>query len=155
MSRVLVWAAIALAYVDLVFFSGASNYLASPQARILTQVVVGIATIAWLAGSIRAHRAIQSELVAPGLAYAGTVVVSAALRIDVGPIREAGALLLLTLPGYPVVREIVWSEWLGRRFDWLVVVTTTVFVAAYLVQVCPMDRLVVRRRPWCAATPAG
>ena len=36
----LAWIVVALLFIDLTFFSGASNFLAAPQSRILNQVLV-------------------------------------------------------------------------------------------------------------------
>jgi putative inorganic carbon (HCO3(-)) transporter len=131
----LTWVGVALAGVYLVFFGGASNFLPSPQARILTQLVVLGASLSWLIAAARARVVVASPLLLPGAAYVVVFVCSTILSQRPAASREALALLLLAVPGYLVVRSIAWHGVLSRRVQWLFVMATAALVVAYLGQV--------------------
>lgn len=146
LTALLAWYAAALAVVDLLFFSGASNFLPSPQARILTQLIVGGAALAWVAVAWRAagrggatagpwSDPVATPLLLPGLAWAAVQLLSAATSQRPASSLEAAALLLLALPGYLVVRAALRHRVLRPRLDWLLVVATLLFLLAYLWQV--------------------
>jgi O-antigen ligase len=132
--RVLLWAVMALVAVDLVFFSGASNFLASPQSRILNQVLVFGAMVAFGVAAWRGSVDLRSPLVLPGVAWIVATTLTGLLSLRPAASLEAVALLLLAAPAYLVVRAALAEPWLRERLDWLVIVATTVFVVAYLLQ---------------------
>ncbi|MEP6639574.1 MAG: O-antigen ligase family protein, partial [Chloroflexota bacterium] len=132
--RVLLWAATALVAVDLVFFSGASNFLAAPQSRILNQILVFGAMAVLGAAAWRGTVDLRSPLVLPGLAWIVATTLTGLLSQRPASSLEAVALLLLAAPAYLVVRAALAQPWLRERLDWLVIVATTVFVVAYLLQ---------------------
>jgi putative inorganic carbon (HCO3(-)) transporter len=136
--RIVAWLGVALTGFYLVFLGGASNFLPSPQARIVTQAVILASTLAWLAAQARA-RAVEarprSRLILPGLVFVTAMIASALFSSRPESSREALALLLLALPGYLVVRSVLGDAFLRRRVDWLVVVMAVILVVGYLAQV--------------------
>ena len=133
-ARSLAWVLVALAFADLVFFSGASNFLASPQSRILNQVLIGGAILVAGLLALRQRADLRSTLLLPGAAWLAANTLSAIFSQRPAASLEALALLLLCAPGYLVVRAIVRDPGLRLRTDWLVVLSTAVFVIAYLAQ---------------------
>ncbi len=132
--RTLAWALIALALTDMVLFSGASNYLASPQSRILNQGLILVAGIVTAALAWRGRLDARSPLVLPGLAVIGATAVSTLTSQRPEASREAMALLLLAAPSYLLVRAVLADPWLRTRIDWLVIVGGFGFTVAYLGQ---------------------
>jgi O-antigen ligase len=132
--RVLLWLGLALIGIDLVFLSGASNFLAAPQSRILNQVLILVVMIGWAIAAWRGVIDVRSPLVLPGLAWIAATAISAtfAERPSIG--LEGLALLLLSAPAYLTIRAMTATDWLRDRVDWLIVGATTVFVIAYLLQ---------------------
>lgn len=131
--RTLLWALIALALTDLVMFSGASNYLASPQSRILNQVLilaVGVAAaiLAW-----RGRLDVRSPLVLPGVAVIAATALAAVTSQRPEASREALAFVLVAAPSYLVIRAVLAEPWLRARVDGLIVIGGFLFTAAYLV----------------------
>jgi O-antigen ligase len=125
---------VALVFVDLTFFSGASNFLASPQSRILNQLLIlGIAVTAGIA-ALRGRLDLGSPLVLPGAAWIGANAVATLTSQRQPASIEALALLLISAPAYFVIRAVLTDEHLGPRIDRLFVVATTVFVVAYILQ---------------------
>ncbi|HZC33810.1 MAG TPA: O-antigen ligase family protein, partial [Candidatus Bathyarchaeia archaeon] len=132
--RILLWAVTAIVAVDLVFFSGASNFLASPQSRILNQALILGAMVVFLVGAWRGLIDVRSPLVLPGAAWIVANLVAAALSQRPAASLEDVALLLLSAPAYLIVRGALGHAWLRERLDWLVIVATLVFVGAFLAQ---------------------
>ena len=133
----LAWIGVALAFTYLVFLGGASNFLPSPQARIATQITIVTSIAAWLVYAWRRGTSgwARSQLLVPGLVYAGAILLSAVTSSRPASSVEAVALLLIALPGYPVVRTILASSFIRPRLEWLMIVTTLAFLVAYLAQV--------------------
>jgi O-antigen ligase len=130
----LVWIVVALLFIDLTFFSGASNFLAAPQSRILNQVLVlGAVAIGGLV-ALRGAADLRSHLLLPGAAWVAAIAISSITSQRPAASVEALALLLICAPAYFVVRGVLRTEALRRRVDWLVIVATTAFVVLYLVQ---------------------
>lgn len=128
----LAWVGVALAFAELVYFGGSSNFLASPQARIVTQGVVLAAIAAWaLAGAGTA--AGRSSLIMPATGVLLAVVLAGLFSARPGPAREAVALLLLLLPGYLVVRSVVWHPAIGPRLETLFAAAAVATLTLYLV----------------------
>jgi len=132
--RLLAWAAVAVLTVDMLFLTGTSNFLASPQARILNQLILVAVGLVVAVGVARRRIDARSPLLLPGLAWV-VVTAIAALASQRTPIsREALAVLLVAAPAYLAVRAVLWSDWLRPRVDRLLVVATLVFLGAYLLQ---------------------
>jgi O-antigen ligase len=127
----LAWVGVALAFVELVYFGGSSNFLASPQARIVTQVVVLAAIAAWALGGAGAAAG-RSSLIGPATVVLVAVVLAGLFSERPGPAREAVALLLLVLPGYLVVRSVVWDPAIGPRLETLFAAAAVVTLVLYL-----------------------
>ena len=128
------WAILASATVDVLFFSGASNYLPSPQARILTQLIMLAVGVAATVGMWRGRVDTHSPLVLPGLAYVGATVPGGDHQPATGGEPRGGGLVLLAVPTYLAVRSVLADAWFGPRLDWLIVVAGIVFSVAYLLQ---------------------
>jgi O-antigen ligase len=129
--RLLAWIGVALAFVELVYFGGSSNFLASPQARIVTQVVVLAAITVWAlrgAGAALGH----SSLIVPATLVIVAIVLCGLFSARPGPAREALALLLVVLPGYLVVRSVVWEPAIGARLETLFAGAAVVTLVLYL-----------------------
>jgi O-antigen ligase len=130
----LVWVVIALLFVDLTFFSGASNFLASPQSRILNQLLIlGVAVGAGIA-ALRGRIELRSSLILPGAAWIAANAIATVTSARPAASIEALALLLISVPAYFVIRAILADDFLRSRIDRLFVVATTIFVVAYLLQ---------------------
>ena len=132
--RLAMWFAIALVGVDLVYLSGASNFLAAPQSRILNQVLILGAMVVGAVAMHKGRMSLRSPLLLPGLAWVGATILSATFSQRPAASLEGLALLLLAAPAYLIVRAILADPWLRVRVDWLVIVSTTAFVCGYLVQ---------------------
>ena len=128
------WIVVALAFIDLTFFSGASNFLASPQSRILNQLIVVGSMAVFLVLALRGRIDLRTPFLGPGVAWVATVAVTAATSQRPAASLEALALLLICAPAYYLVRAVLADPMLRPRMDWLIVASTTVFVIAYLVQ---------------------
>ncbi len=130
----LAWIVVALLFIDLTFFSGASNFLAAPQSRILNQVLVlGTIVVAGVV-AVRRRSDLRSPLLLPGAAWVAAVAIATLTSQRPTASLEALALLLLCAPAYLVVKAVLADPALRPRIDWLVIVSTTVFVVAYLLQ---------------------
>jgi O-antigen ligase len=130
----LAWIVVALLFIDLTFFSGASNFLASPQSRILNQVlIVGAVTVGGIL-ALRSRAEVRSRLLLPGAAWVGATVIATFTSQRPAASLEAVALLLIAAPAYFVIKAVLAHPGLRPRIDWLVIVSSTVFVVAYLVQ---------------------
>lgn len=128
------WVGIALLFVDLTFFSGASNFLASPQSRILNQVlIVAVAVVAGVAAA-RGRLDPGSPLILPGAAWIGANAIATLTSQRLPASIEALALLLVSAPAYFVVRAVLADARFRPRFDRLFMLATTVFVVAYILQ---------------------
>jgi O-antigen ligase len=130
----LAWIVVAVLFIDLTFFSGASNFLASPQSRILNQLLVfgalvGGGVLAW--GS---RPDLRSPVLLPGAAWLAANTAATLTSQRPAASTEALALLLLGAPAYLLVRAVVTHPAIRTRFDSLLIVATTVFVIAYLLQ---------------------
>lgn len=132
--RLVLWIAIALVGVDFTYLSGASNFLASPQSRILNQVLVLGLMVAGAVAVRRGWLDLRSPLTIPGLAWIGATAAATLFSQRPAASLEGLALLLLAAPAYLVVRAILMESWLRQRVDWLLIVSTTVFAMAYLFQ---------------------
>ena len=132
--RLLIWIAIALVALDLAFFSGASNFLASPQSRILDQVLILLSIAAFGIVAWQGALDVRSPLVLPGLAWIVANVIATILSARPANSIEGLALLLLAAPAYLVVRGVVWTDWLRPRIDLLVIASALTFAIAYLAQ---------------------
>jgi O-antigen ligase len=132
--RLAVWLVIALVFVDLLFLSGASNFLAAPQSRLLNQVIVLVMMLGFLVAASRGQVPVRSPLILPGIAWLAATAVTTLLSERPATSLESLALLLLAAPAYLVVRAILWEDRLRERIDTLIVLATGVFVAAYLAQ---------------------
>lgn len=132
--RTVIWVVVALLFVDLTFFSGASNFLASPQSRILNQVLVLCAVIVAAIAGLRGRVDLRSPLLLPGAAWVVATAVAAQASLRPAASIEALALLLIGAPAYLVVRAILADQELRVRVDWLIGVSTFAFVVAYLLQ---------------------
>lgn len=134
-SAFVVWAAVTLLFIYFLFFGGAANYQASPQARVLSHVLLvatlGVGLLAAALGRV----SMRTPLLVPGALWTGALVVGALTSANPEASREAVALLLVGLPGYFVVRSVVWNPELRPRVEWMVILATFVFVVAYLLQV--------------------
>ena len=130
----LAWIVVALLFIDLAFFSGASNFLAAPQSRILNQGLVLGAVVVFGVVAIVRGLDVRSPLLLPGAAWVGAVGVATLASQRPAASLEALALLLISAPAYLVVRAVLKDPHLRPRIDWLVIVSTTVFVVAYLLQ---------------------
>jgi O-antigen ligase len=130
----LAWIVVALLFIDLTFFSGASNFLAAPQSRILNQALILGAVLVFLLVALRRGLDLRSLLLLPGAAWVGALALAALTSQRPAASIEALALLLIAAPAYLVVRAVLADQRLRPRLDWLVVVSTTVFVVAYLLQ---------------------
>jgi O-antigen ligase len=129
-----VWVLIALLFVDLTFFSGASNFLASPQSRILNQILIlGVAFGAGIAAR-RGRLDVRSSLILPGAAWIAANAIATLTSERPAASIEALALLLICVPAYFVIRAVLADDFLRSRIDRLFVAATTVFVVAYLLQ---------------------
>ncbi|HSK93793.1 MAG TPA: O-antigen ligase family protein, partial [Candidatus Angelobacter sp.] len=131
----IVWAVVALLFVYFLFFGGAANFQSAPQARVLTHVLVLGTMLAGVALAATGRLLVTSPLVLAGAAWVGAVALAAAASVRPEASREALALLLLGLPGYLVIRGLVWSEVLRSRLEIMVIGGAFVFVVAYLLQV--------------------
>ena len=130
----LIWVVIALLFIDLTFFSGASNFLASPQSRILNQILIlAVAVGAGIAAS-RGRIDVRSTLLLPGAAWIAANAIATITSERPAASIEALALLLIGVPAYFVIRAVLTDDYLRGRIDRLFVVSTTVFVVAYLLQ---------------------
>ena len=130
----LIWVVIALLFVDLTFFSGASNFLASPQSRILNQLlIVGVAVGTGIA-AVRGRIDLRSSLILPGAAWVAANAFATLTSARPGVSIEALALLLISVPAYFAIRAILADDFLRSRIDRLFVVATAIFVVAYLLQ---------------------
>jgi putative inorganic carbon (hco3(-)) transporter len=130
----LAWIVVALLFIDLTFFSGASNFLASPQSRFLNQlIVVGAMVVAGLL-VIRGQIDLRSPYLWPGIAWVVVTATATATSQRPAASIEALALLLICAPAYYLIRAVLADPALRPRMDWLIVVSTTVFVVAYLLQ---------------------
>src|SRR3954451_4886039 len=118
----------------MLFLTGASNFLAAPQSRILNQVIVALVGLAFIVAAARGRIPVRSPLVLPGLAWIAATAVSSALAVRPTISVEGLALLLLATPSYLLVRALLADERFRRRVDWLVIAAATVFVGAYLAQ---------------------
>jgi len=130
----LAWIVVALVSVDLVFFSGASNFLASPQSRILNQVLVLGAMVTAGVVALRGRLDPGSPLLMPGIAWVAATAISTITSQRPAASLEALALLLICAPAYLVVRAVLANMSMRSRIDWLIIVANTVFVLAYLLQ---------------------
>jgi O-antigen ligase len=130
----LAWIVVALLFIDLAFFSGASNFLAAPQSRILNQVLVLGAIVVAGVVALRRRSDLRSPLLLPGAAWVAAVAISSVTSQRPAASLEALALLLLCAPAYLVVKAVLTDPMLRPRINWLVIVATTVFVVAYLLQ---------------------
>jgi O-antigen ligase len=130
----LAWIVVALLFIDLTFFSGASNFLAAPQSRILNQVLVLGAVVVAAVVTVRRRSDLRSPLLLPGAAWVAAVAIATLTSQRPAASLEALALLLLCAPAYLVVKAALADRMLRPRIDWLVIVATTVFVIAYLLQ---------------------
>ncbi len=129
-----IWLVVALLFVDLTFFSGASNFLASPQSRILNQVlVIGVLVVSGIA-ALRGRLDVRSPLLLPGAAWVAATAIATFTSQRQAASLEALALLLICAPAYFVVRAVLADERLRPRIDWLIILSTSVFVVAYLAQ---------------------
>ena len=131
---ILLWTAVALVGVDLVFFSGASNFLAAPQSRILNQLLVVAVAAGLGVAALRGAADLRSPLVLPGLVWVAVNVVSTITASRPAASVEGLALLLIAAPGYLAVRAVTCSRHLRPRLDRLVVAATVAFMLAYLAQ---------------------
>ena len=143
------WIVVALLFIDLTFFSGASNFLASPQSRILNQVLVlGVDGRLPVVLALRGASDLRSPLLLPGRGLGRG-------RRDRGRHEPAtgrqprGARPAAHLCARPISSS--GRSWriraLRPRIDWLVIVATTVFVVAYLAPGAdPVAVVVVGRR---------
>ena len=131
---VALWAGVALLGVDLLFFSGASTFLAAPQSRILNQVLLALVAAGTVIGWRRGAVDLQSPLVLPGLAWVAANLIAAAFSVRPATAWESMALLLLSLPGYLAVRAITWSPLFRGRLDRFLVIAAVAFTFAYLAQ---------------------
>jgi O-antigen ligase len=130
----LAWIVVALLFIDLTFFSGASNFLASPQSRILNQlIVIGAMVVAGLL-VVRGRIDVRSPYLWPGIAWVVVTAIATATSQRPAASIEALALLLICAPAYYLIRAVLADPALRPRMDWLIVVSTTVFVVAYLLQ---------------------
>lgn len=132
--RLLIWIAIAIIALDLVFFSGASNFLASPQSRVLDQVIILMSVAAFGVAAWRGAVDVRSPLVLPGIAWIAANVIATVTSARPANSLEGLALLLLAAPAYLFVRSVVWTGWIRPRLDGLVIAATAVFAGAYLLQ---------------------
>jgi O-antigen ligase len=130
----LAWIVVALVFIDLTFLSGASNFLASPQSRILNQLIVVGAMVVFVVLAVRGRIDLRTPFLWPGIAWVGAVAVTSVTSQRPAASIEALALLLICAPAYYLVRAVLADPSLRPRMDWLIVVSTTVFVVAYLVQ---------------------
>ncbi len=128
------WIVVALLFIDLTFFSGASNFLAAPQSRILNQVLVLGAVVVAGFVAVRRRSDLRSPLLLPGAAWVAAVAIATLTSQRPAASLEALALLLLCAPAYLIVKAVLADPALRPRIDWLVIVATTVFVVAYLLQ---------------------
>lgn len=132
--RTLPWVVVALVAIDLIFFSGASNYLASPQSRILNQLLILGTVVATGAAAWRGAIDLRSPLLLPGAAWVAATGLAAVTSQRPEASREALALLLISAPAYLAVRAILGDPWWRSRLDGLLVLATFGFVVAYLLQ---------------------
>jgi O-antigen ligase len=130
----LAWIVVALLFIDLTFFSGASNFLASPQSRILNQLIVVGAMVAAGVLVLRGRIDPRSPYLWPGIAWVVITAIATATSQRPAASIEALALLLICAPAYYLIRAVLADPALRPRMDWLIVVSTTVFVIAYLLQ---------------------
>jgi O-antigen ligase len=132
--HLLAWMAVAAALVYIAFFGGALNFMPSPQARILTHLVILAAAITTVILIARGRVSVGSPLVAPGIAYVAVMVAAALVSQRPAASIEAVAIVLVAAPTYLLVRYALTLPWLEIRIDWLVIVGTATFVALYLFQ---------------------
>jgi O-antigen ligase len=130
----LVWVVVALLFVDLTFFSGASNFLASPQSRILNQLLVVGVVVAGGFAALRGRIDLDSPLVLPGAAWIAANAIATVTSQRQAASIEALALLLISAPAYFVIRAVLADPALRSRVDRFFVVATSFFVVAYLLQ---------------------
>jgi O-antigen ligase len=130
----LAWIVVALLFIDLTFFSGASNFLAAPQSRMLNQALILGAVLVFLLVAFRRGLDLRSPFLLPGAAWVGALALAALTSQRPAASIEALALLLIAAPAYLAVRAVLADPRLRPRLDWLVIVSTTVFVVAYLLQ---------------------
>ena len=129
-----IWLVVALLFVDLTFFSGASNFLASPQSRILNQLLVLGVVICGGIVALRGRLDVRSPLLLPGAAWVAVTAIATVTSQRQAASLEALALLLISAPAYFVVRAALADERLRPRVDWLIILATSVFIVAYLIQ---------------------
>ncbi|HEY7701508.1 MAG TPA: hypothetical protein VIB02_04285, partial [Candidatus Limnocylindrales bacterium] len=128
------WVVVALVFADITFFSGASNFLASPQSRILNQLLVlGAVGVVGIAG-LRGRLDLRTPLLLPGAAWVVATGIATSTSQRPAASIEALGLLLICAPAYLVVRAVLADDRLRPRVDWLLIVSTFVFVVAYLLQ---------------------
>jgi O-antigen ligase len=130
----LAWIVVALLFIDLTFFSGASNFVAAPQSRILNQALVLGAVVVGGIAALRRGSDLRSPLLLPGAAWVVAVAIATLTSQRPTASIEGLALLMLCAPAYLIVRAALADPSLRPRIDWLVIVATTVFVVAYLLQ---------------------
>ena len=86
----------------------------------------------WLA--LRGRIDLRSPFLGPGVAWVVAIAVTTATSQRPAASIEALALLLICAPAYYLVRAVLADPVLRPRMDWLIVISTTFFVAAYLLQ---------------------
>jgi putative inorganic carbon (HCO3(-)) transporter len=148
--QLFLWAAIAVLGIDFVFLTGASNFGASVQARILNQVLMLAVAVGLGIAARRGAAVVRSPLLLPGLAFVVASLIAAVFSTRAATSREAVALLLLSVPAYILIRAVTWTDWLRPRLDRLIVGATLVFLLAYLVQA-----VLEWVRWWSVAWPAA
>ena len=77
---------------------------------------------------------LRSPFLWPGIAWVVVTAIATATSQRPAASVEALALLLICAPAYYLIRAVLADPVLRPRMDWLIVVSTTIFVIAYLLQ---------------------